>query len=240
MGMLEGRKALVFGVANDHSIAWGIAKAFHAQGAIVGFSSAEMLIEKRVKPLAASLGADFVEPCDVQSDADIARVFQCLEGRHATLDILVHASRSPSGRSSRARSWTPRAKGSPLALDISAYSLVAITRAARDRSCPRWQRPDAHLLRRGEGGRELQRHGRRESRAGGRRALPGGGPGAAGHPGQRHQRGTHPDTRSVGGRGTSRSSIASSGTSRPCATPITIEDMGDAALYLCSRACRAR
>ena len=49
MGLLDGRKALIFGVANDHSIAWGIAKAFHGQGATVGFSSAEMLIEKRVK-----------------------------------------------------------------------------------------------------------------------------------------------------------------------------------------------
>ena len=48
MGLLDGRKALIFGVANDHSIAWGIAKAFHDQGATVGFSSAEMLIEKRV------------------------------------------------------------------------------------------------------------------------------------------------------------------------------------------------
>jgi len=50
MGLLEGRKALIFGVANDHSIAWGIAQALHEAGATVGFSSAEMLIEKRVKP----------------------------------------------------------------------------------------------------------------------------------------------------------------------------------------------
>lgn len=68
MGLLDGRKALVFGVANDHSIAWGIAKAFHDEGATVGFSSVESLIERRVKPLADSIGSTFVEPADVSSD----------------------------------------------------------------------------------------------------------------------------------------------------------------------------
>ena len=67
MGLLEGRKALVFGVANDHSIAWGIAKALHDEGAVVGFSSVESLIERRVRPLADSIGSPFVEPCDVTS-----------------------------------------------------------------------------------------------------------------------------------------------------------------------------
>ena len=67
MGRLDGRKALIFGVANDHSIAWGIARALHAEGATVGFSSVESLIERRVRPLAASIGSTFVEPCDVQS-----------------------------------------------------------------------------------------------------------------------------------------------------------------------------
>src|SRR4051794_22554313 len=76
MGLLDGKKALIFGVANDHSIAWGIAQAFHAQGAAVGFSSVEALIEKRVRPLADRLGSTFVEPCDVQDDDQIRRVFQ--------------------------------------------------------------------------------------------------------------------------------------------------------------------
>ena len=61
----------IFGVANDHSIAWGIAQAFHEQGATVGFTSVESLIEKRVRPLATSIGSTFVEPCDVQSDEQI-------------------------------------------------------------------------------------------------------------------------------------------------------------------------
>src|SRR5262245_64090590 len=57
MGLLDGKKALVFGVANDHSIAWGIARAFHEQGATLGFSSVESLIERRVRPLAGSIGS---------------------------------------------------------------------------------------------------------------------------------------------------------------------------------------
>jgi enoyl-[acyl-carrier protein] reductase I len=61
MGLLDGKRALIFGLANDHSIAWGIAQAFRREGAEVGFSSVEMLIEKRVRPL-PSLGATFVEP----------------------------------------------------------------------------------------------------------------------------------------------------------------------------------
>ena len=91
MGLLDGRKALVFGVANDHSIAWGIAKAFHDEGATVGFSSVESLIERRVRPLATSIGSTFVEPCDVQSDEQITQVFNKWGKAHGELDILVHA-----------------------------------------------------------------------------------------------------------------------------------------------------
>ena len=65
MGLLDGRKALIFGVANDHSIAWGIAQALHGAGATVGFASVERLLERRVRPLADSIGATFVEACDV-------------------------------------------------------------------------------------------------------------------------------------------------------------------------------
>ena len=91
MGLLDGRTALIFGVANDHSIAWGIAQALHAEGAEVGFSSVESLIEKRVRPLATSIGSTFVEPCDVGSDEQIARVFARWGETHDSLDILVHA-----------------------------------------------------------------------------------------------------------------------------------------------------
>src|SRR6188768_910201 len=91
MGLLDGRKALVFGVANDHSIAWGIAKAFHEQGAVVGFSSVESLIERRVRPLAESIGSPFVEPCDVTKDDEIRSVLGKWHEQQGEIDVLVHA-----------------------------------------------------------------------------------------------------------------------------------------------------
>ena len=131
MGLLEGRKALVFGVANDHSIAWGIAKAFHDEGAIVGFSSVESLIERRVRPLAESIGATFVEPADLQSDEQIRAVM----AKWAASTARSTSSSTPSPTRS-ARTWTASfvdtsRDGFALALDVSAYSLVALTREAR-------------------------------------------------------------------------------------------------------------
>jgi enoyl-[acyl-carrier protein] reductase I len=131
MGLLDGRKALIFGVANDHSIGWGIAKALHAEGATVGFSSVEMLIEKRVRPLVDSLGATFLEPCDIQDDAQIARVFRAWEERYGTLDVLVHAVAFARRDELEGHFLETSRDGFALALDISAYSLVAIARAAR-------------------------------------------------------------------------------------------------------------
>jgi enoyl-[acyl-carrier protein] reductase I len=131
MGLLEGKKALVFGVANDHSIAWGIAKALHGEGASVGFSSIESLIEKRVRPLAESIGSTFVEPCDVQSDADIERVFRRWGETSDHLDILVHAL-AFAKREDLAGGFVDTSRdGFALAMDVSAYSLVALARGAR-------------------------------------------------------------------------------------------------------------
>jgi enoyl-[acyl-carrier protein] reductase I len=131
MGLLEGRNALIFGVANDHSIAWGIAKALHEQGAEVGFSSIESLIDKRVRPLAESIGSTFVQPCDVQSDDDIARVFERWSATHDRLDILVHALAFAKREDLSGGFVQTSRDGFALALDVSAYSLVALTRAAQ-------------------------------------------------------------------------------------------------------------
>jgi enoyl-[acyl-carrier protein] reductase I len=131
MGLLDGKRALVFGVANDHSIAWGIAKALHAEGATVGFSSIESLIERRVRPLAESIGSTFVEPCDVQSEADIERVFARWGEAHDRLDILVHAL-AFAKREDLSGGFTDTSRdGFALAMDVSAYSLIALTRGAR-------------------------------------------------------------------------------------------------------------
>jgi enoyl-[acyl-carrier protein] reductase I len=131
MGLLDGRRALIFGVANDHSIAWGIAQSLHAEGAEIGFSSVEQLIEKRVKPLAESIGSTFVEPCDVQSDEDIARVFDKWGKQHGKLDILVHALAFAKREELEGLFVNTSREGFALALDISAYSLVGLVRAAQ-------------------------------------------------------------------------------------------------------------
>ncbi|TME79323.1 MAG: enoyl-ACP reductase [Chloroflexi bacterium] len=134
MGLLDGRRALVFGVANDHSIAWGIARALHEQGAEVGFSSIESLIEKRVRPLAESIGSTFIEPCDVQSDDQIRTVFERWRqtyGDDASLDILVHALAFARREDLEGEFVDTSREGFALALDVSAYSLVALVREAR-------------------------------------------------------------------------------------------------------------
>jgi enoyl-[acyl-carrier protein] reductase I len=128
--LLENKKALIFGVANDHSIAWGIAKALHEQGAWVGFSSIEALVERRVRPLAESIGSSFVEPCDVQQDADIERVFARWQKEQGNLDILVHALAFARRGDLDGRFVDTSRDGFTLALDVSAYSLVALARAA--------------------------------------------------------------------------------------------------------------
>jgi hypothetical protein len=144
MGLLDGKQALVFGVANDHSIAWGIARAFHEQGATLGFSSVESLIDRRVKPLAESIGATFVEPCDVQDDAQIAAVFEKWGKEHGDIDILVHALAFAKREDLDGHFIDTSRDGFTLALDVSAYSLVALARAARPPPPTRLQHPDAH------------------------------------------------------------------------------------------------
>jgi enoyl-[acyl-carrier protein] reductase I len=130
MGLLDGRRALIFGVANDHSIAWGVARALHAHGAEVGFSSVEALLERRVRPLAESVGATFVEPCDVQDDAQIDAVFERWAAAYGELDVLVHALAFARREELDGRFLDTSREGFALALDVSAYSLVALARRA--------------------------------------------------------------------------------------------------------------
>jgi enoyl-[acyl-carrier protein] reductase I len=131
MGLLDGKKALIFGVANDHSIAWGIAKALHDEGATLGFSSVESLVGRRVRPLAESIGSSFVEPCDVQSDEDIARVMAAWKAAYGDIDILVHALAFAKREDLDGDFVDTSRDGFALAMDVSAYSLVGIVRAAR-------------------------------------------------------------------------------------------------------------
>ncbi len=129
MGLLDGKNALVFGVANNHSIAWGITEAFHREGANIGLSYAGEVLEKRVKPLAASIGCRFVEECDVTSDEAIAAVAQKAGETFGKIDILVHAV-AYANREDLSRPFVQTSRaGFKMALDISAFSLVALTNA---------------------------------------------------------------------------------------------------------------
>ncbi|HKZ56030.1 MAG TPA: enoyl-ACP reductase [Anaerolineales bacterium] len=130
MNLLEGKTALVFGVANDHSIAWGIARTMHAHGARLGFSYANEALERRVRPLAHSVGATFVEPCDVSKDEDIDALFAKAKADLGGLDILVHAVAFANREELLGPYYETSRAGFHLALDISVYSFTALARAA--------------------------------------------------------------------------------------------------------------
>lgn len=130
MQLLEGKKAAIFGVANDRSIAWAISEALHGAGAELAFTYAGEVLEKRVRPLAEGIGAHIILPCDVTKDEDIEKVFATLKQEWGGLDILVHAIAFANKEDlSQAYVRTNR-QGFHLAMDVSAYSLVALARHA--------------------------------------------------------------------------------------------------------------
>lgn len=130
MKLVAGKRALVFGVANDHSIAWGIARSLHQHGADIAFSYAADPLERRVRKLANELGSTFVEKCDVSDDRQITELFSKVQQEIGQIDILVH-SIAYAPREDLAGDFvrTSRA-GFHVAMDVSAYSLVALTRAS--------------------------------------------------------------------------------------------------------------
>jgi enoyl-[acyl-carrier protein] reductase I len=89
--LMQGKRGLIMGVANDHSIAWGVARTLAAHGAKLAFTYQGDALAKRVKPLAASLGADLILPCDVEDLGSVDKVFAEIERSWGTLDFLVHA-----------------------------------------------------------------------------------------------------------------------------------------------------
>ncbi len=130
MDSLKGKNALIFGLSNDHSIAWGITQAFHAAGATIGVSFAGPAMEKRARPLAESLGIDFIEDCDVSSDEQIDAVMAKAKERFGTIDILVHAIAYANREDLAGRFVNTSREGFLVAHNISAYSLLGLTRAA--------------------------------------------------------------------------------------------------------------
>ncbi len=105
---MQGKRGLIMGVANDHSIAWGIAKALARHGAELAFTYQGEALGKRVTPLAASLGSKLVLPCDVEDIASVDAVFAALDERWGSLDFVVHAIGFSDKTSSRAATSTSR------------------------------------------------------------------------------------------------------------------------------------
>jgi enoyl-[acyl-carrier protein] reductase I len=130
MGMFDGKKVLVLGVANDRSIAWGIAEALHREGATLAFNYLNEALERRVRPLADSIGCKNVYPCDVQSDEQIDTLFETIKKEWGTIDAVVHSLAFADKEDLSNRFVNTTRAGFQLALDVSAYSLIAVAKRA--------------------------------------------------------------------------------------------------------------
>ena len=127
---MAGKRGLIMGVANDRSIAWGIAQAIAAQGGEVAFTYQGEALEKRVRPLAESLGSSLVVPCDVAEDASMDAAFGAVEKAWGGIDFLVHAIGFADKQYLRGRYLDTPRDAFLQAMDISCYSFVAVGRRA--------------------------------------------------------------------------------------------------------------
>lgn len=130
-GLMEGKRTMVFGLANQRSIAWGISDALHQQGARLGFNYLGEALERRVRPLAEGVDADIVVPCDVTDDAQVDAVFDEIEETWGGLDVLVHSVAFANKDDLGGRFSDTTRAGYLKAIEISAYSLVHMARKAR-------------------------------------------------------------------------------------------------------------
>jgi enoyl-[acyl-carrier protein] reductase I len=128
--LLKGKRGLIMGLANDKSIAWGIAKACRSAGAELAFSYQGDALLKRVTPLAAEVGSDIVLPCDVASDESLDALFASLAERWGRLDFLVHAIAFSDKNELRGRYVDTSRENFRVSMDISVYSFTAAARRA--------------------------------------------------------------------------------------------------------------
>ncbi len=129
--ILAGKKGLIMGVANERSIAWGIAKAAHEQGAELAFTFQGEALQKRVVPLAERTGSDIVLPCDVTDTASIDAVFSELEAKWGKFDFLVHAIAYSDKEELKGGYIDTSAENFQKTMNISCYSFTAIAQRAR-------------------------------------------------------------------------------------------------------------
>lgn len=130
LGLMKGRRGLIMGLANDKSIAWGIAKALADQGAELAFSYQGDALKKRVEPLAAQIGSDFLADCDVSDEASIDALFQTLATRWDSIDFIVHAIGFSDKDQLRGRYAETTRDNFLMTMDISVYSFTAVARRA--------------------------------------------------------------------------------------------------------------
>jgi enoyl-[acyl-carrier protein] reductase I len=131
VGFLAGKKALIIGLASNRSIAYGIAKAFHAQGAELAFTYQNEKLQTRVETMAAEFNSTLTFPCDVASDEEIQALFTQLNTQWDSLDILIHSvAFAPADQISGDFVTSASREGFRIAHDISAYSLVGLAQAA--------------------------------------------------------------------------------------------------------------
>ena len=128
--MTQGKRALIVGVANDHSIAWGIAQALHRQGWQLAFTYQGETLERRVRPLAESVGSKLVMPLDVRNEGQMAEVYARLDEEWGGLDGLLHSVAFADRKDLEGRFVDTSREGFNMALEVSAYSLVSLTRGA--------------------------------------------------------------------------------------------------------------
>ncbi len=130
-GLMAGKRGLIMGLANDKSLAWGIAKKLADEGAELAFSYQGEALRKRVGPLAGQLGSDFIFDCDVAEMDALDRAFDTLKERWDTLDFVVHAIGFSDKTELRGKYVDTSLDNFLMTMNISAYSLVAVTRRAR-------------------------------------------------------------------------------------------------------------
>jgi enoyl-[acyl-carrier protein] reductase I len=131
-GLMAGKRGLIMGLANDKSLAWGIAKALGEHGAELAFSYQGDALKKRVGPLAAQVGSDFLIDCDVSDMAAVDRAFDEIRERWGRLDFLVHAIGFSDKNELRGKFVDTSLDNFLMTMNISAYSFVAVTRKARE------------------------------------------------------------------------------------------------------------
>ncbi|MEQ1541211.1 MAG: enoyl-ACP reductase FabI [Novosphingobium sp.] len=131
-GLMHGKRGLIMGLANDKSLAWGIAQKLAEHGAELAFSYQGEVMEKRVRPLAESLGSDMLIDCDVSDMAELDTAFATLAARWPTIDFVVHAIGFSDKNELRGRYYDTTLDNFLMTMNISAYSLVAVTKRAKD------------------------------------------------------------------------------------------------------------